>query len=41
MAQMNKPEFWCDHCNAYISLSGVRGCTRKTCQTKPLLEKKD
>lgn len=28
---------WCDHCNAQITISGVRSCIRKTCQTKELL----
>ena len=28
---------WCDHCNAEISLAGVRGCIRQTCKTKELL----
>ena len=28
---------WCDHCNADISVSGVRSCLRKTCATKDLL----
>ena len=28
---------WCDHCNAEISISGVRSCLRQTCQTKELL----
>ncbi len=28
---------WCDHCNTEISISGVRSCLRKTCQTKELL----
>jgi hypothetical protein len=34
--QKAKP-IWCDHCNAEITLSGVRSCLRKTCQTKELL----
>lgn len=28
---------WCDHCNAEISISGVRSCLRKDCKTKALL----
>ena len=28
---------WCDHCNAEISVAGVRGCIRKDCKTKALL----
>ena len=28
---------WCDHCNAEISLSGVRSCLRNDCKTKALL----
>lgn len=28
---------WCDHCNAEISISGVRFCLRKDCKTKALL----
>lgn len=28
------PSVWCDYCNAHITHSNVRACTRKTCQTK-------
>lgn len=28
---------WCDHCNAEISIAGVRSCLRQTCNTKDLL----
>lgn len=30
-------QIWCDHCNAEISVSGVRSCLRKDCKTKALL----
>jgi len=34
----DKPKsIWCDHCNAEISISGVRSCLRQTCKTKDLL----
>ena len=28
---------WCNHCNAEISISGVRSFLRQTCKTKDLL----
>jgi hypothetical protein len=28
---------WCEHCNAEISVAGVRSCLRKDCKTKALL----
>ena len=31
------PAIWCDHCNAKISVAGVRSCLRQTCKTKDLL----
>ncbi len=31
------PPIWCEHCNAEISVAGVRSCLRKTCKTKDLL----
>lgn len=35
--KVNPKAIWCEHCNAEISLAGVRGCLRKTCQTKEFL----
>lgn len=37
MTKVKHPPIWCDHCNAEISISGVRSCLRQTCQTKELL----
>jgi hypothetical protein len=37
-----KPQpMWCDHCNADILPTGIRGCLRKTCATKALLDERE
>lgn len=37
MSRTKVKHIWCDHCNAEISVAGVRGCIRKDCKTKALL----
>lgn len=37
MSKLKPALIWCDHCNAEISISGVRSCLRQTCKTKDLL----
>ena len=32
---------WCDYCRANIRADSVRGCLRKTCETKALLLARD
>ena len=35
--KIKHPPIWCEHCNAEISIAGVRSCLRQTCKTKDLL----
>ncbi len=35
-----EPPIWCDHCGCDLSPANVRGCLRKTCATKALLDER-
>lgn len=37
MTKAKPAPIWCDHCNADITVAGVKSCIRKTCETKALL----
>lgn len=38
MARHKKPAaIWCEHCRAEISPAGIKGCIRKTCESKAML----